>query len=228
MLADWYMPRKSICLSEAKLEFNLSKSMLVLDRQLILDSGICPDQWTMERSQAAQPFNAFKRKLISHISAQRQSQVILMTNADRMAQHRHNINNAMTDATQEAFCPVRERDLFSLGPQNMVMRELDLDYHGPLFSEICLEQPELWSIMGDQVSQEVQIKILTAVRQAHVSNLERLQVSDSKVRSLYSAGLGLINDGVESYRGYGQIQTALDVCQQSISAHTPYMTPPHC
>ena len=78
--------------------------------------------------------------------------MILMTNTDRMAQHCHNINNAMADTTQEAFCPVRERDLFSLGPQTMVMRELDPDYHGLLFPDICLEQPELRSIMGDQVS----------------------------------------------------------------------------
>ena len=75
-----------------------------------------------------------------------------MANADRLAHHCHNINNALADATQEAFCPVRERDLFSLGPQNMVMRELDPDYHGLLFPDICLEQPELQYIMGDQVS----------------------------------------------------------------------------
>ena len=135
----------------------------------------------MERSQAVQPFNAFKRKLISHISAHRQSQLIFMTNTDRMAQHRHNINNAMADATQEAFCPVRERDLFSLGPQTMVMRELDPDYHSLLFPDICLEQPELRSIMGDQVSQEVHSRILQAVRQMHVNNLWKLQISDSKI-----------------------------------------------
>ena len=40
----------------------------------------------------------------------------------------------------------------------------------------------------------------------------QLQLWDSKVRSLYSSSLGLVNDGVESYRGYGWIQTALDVC----------------
>ena len=71
MLADWYMPRKHMCLSEAKLKFSLSKNALVPDQQSILDSGIHPDQWTMDRSQAAQPFNAFKRQLISSISAQR-------------------------------------------------------------------------------------------------------------------------------------------------------------
>merc|ERR1712240_208346 len=70
--------------------------------------------------------------------------------------------------------------------------------------------------MGDQVSQEVQTNILQAVRQAHVNNLKRQRVWDSNIRSHCSAGLGLINDGVESYRRYGQIQTTLDVHQQSI------------
>ena len=76
----------------------------------------------------------------------------------------------MADAAPRAFHPVRERDLFSLGPQNTVMGELDSAYQDSLFPDICLEQPELQSIMGDQVSQEVQNRILTAVRQTHANN----------------------------------------------------------
>ena len=56
------------------------------------------------------------------------------------------------------------------------MGELDQNYQGLLFPDICLEQPELQSIMGDQVPQEVQAKILQAVRQAHVNNLKKLQL----------------------------------------------------
>merc|ERR1711873_64727 len=104
-----------------------------------------------------------------------------------MASHRHNVNNAMANADQAAFHPVRERDLFSLGSRNTVMGELNPDHQGLLFLDICLEQPELQSIMGDQAPQEVQAKILQAVRQTHVNNLEKLWVWDSKVRSLYSA-----------------------------------------
>ena len=107
------------------------------------------------------------------------------------------------------------------------MRELDPDYHGLLFPDICLEQPELWSIMGDQVSQEVCSMILQAVKQTHVNNLWKLQLWDSKIGRLYSAGAGLVNDRVESYRGYGRIQTALDVCQQSIMRRAgPFIKPP--
>ena len=135
MLANWYTPRRSSVLPEAKLNMCLGKLALVSDQQLILDSGISPDQWTLGRSQADQPFNAFKRQLIASISAQRQSQVVLMANADRMASHRHNVNNAMAKAAQGAFHPVRERDLFSLGSRNTVMEELNPYHQGLLFPE---------------------------------------------------------------------------------------------
>ena len=121
-----------------------------------------------------------------------------MANVDYLAGHRHQIEDAMADAAPGAFHPVRERDLFSLGPQNMVMGELDPNYQGSLFPDICLEQPELQSIMGDQVPQEVQTRILTAVRQTHANNLEKMQLWDSKVRSLYTAGSGILNEGVET------------------------------
>ena len=84
---------------EAKLNSCLGKLALVLDQQSILDSGIRPDQWTLERSQAAQPFNAFKWQLISSISAQRQSQLVLMANTDKLAPHCHNINNSIAETT---------------------------------------------------------------------------------------------------------------------------------
>ena len=75
-----------------------------------------------------------------------------------------------------------------------------------LFLDFCLEQPELQSIMGDQVSHEVQDRILMAVRQTHAKNLEKLELWDSKVRSLYSAASGLVNNWVVTLRGYGQIR----------------------
>ena len=64
-----------------------------------------------------------------------------------------------------------------------------------------------------------------AVRQAYSNNIQQVQQWDSKVRSLYSVALGLVNDRVESLRGYGQIQTALDVRQQSILRRAgPFVT----
>ena len=42
-----------------------------------------------------------------------------------------------------------------------------------------------------------------------------------------SAASGLVNDGVETLRGYGRIQTALDVCLQSIMRRAgPFYKPP--
>ena len=120
-----------------------------------------------------------------------------MANTDYLAGHRHQIEQATANATSQAFLLVRERDLFNLGSQPTIMGEFNPVYQGPLFPDFCLEQPELKSIMGDQVPQEVQAEILRAVRQTHVNNLEKLRAWDSKVRTLYLASLGLINDGVE-------------------------------
>ena len=72
-----------------------------------------------------------------------------MSNADYLAGHRHQIENAEADAAPQAFLPVRERDLFTLGPENTVMGEQDRACQGLLFPDICLEQPELQSIMED-------------------------------------------------------------------------------
>ena len=107
------------------------------------------------------------------------------------------------------------------------MGELYPAYQGPIFPDFCLEQLELESIMGDQVSQEVQSRILTVVRQAHLNNLQRVQQWDSKVRNLYTAASGLVNERVETLRGYRLIQTALGVCQQSILRRAgPFIKPP--
>merc|ERR1712163_1463 len=103
MHRDWFTPKRNTVWPEAKVNSSLSKLTLVLDQQSILDSGIRLDQWTLERSQAAQPFNAFKRQLISSIRAQRQSQVVLIANMDNLATHRHNIQDTMADAARGVF-----------------------------------------------------------------------------------------------------------------------------
>ena len=59
-----------------------------------------------------------------------------------------------------------------MGSQPTIMGELNPAYKGPIFPDFCLEEPELESIMGDQVSQDIQDRILTAVRQAHYNNLQ--------------------------------------------------------
>ena len=163
---------------------------LVPEQQSTVHSGIRLDQWALGRTQSAQPFKDLKRRLIRSIRLSRQASTVLMANTDYLAGHRHQIEQATADATPQAFLPVRERDLFNLGSQPTVMGELNPAYQGLLFPDICLKQPELESIMGDQVSQEVQTRTLMAVRQAHSNNLERVQLWDSKVKSLHSVALG--------------------------------------
>ena len=120
----------------------------------------------------------------------------------------------VTNAAQGAFLPVKERDLYSLGPQSTVLREFDPTYQGHVFPDFSLEEPDLESIMGELVPQKIQIMILTAARQSHTSNQEMVQLLDSKIRSLYTAASGLVNDRVETLRGFGRVQNALDICQQ--------------
>ena len=121
MLQDWFQPKRNSGLLEAKVKACLHNLALVPEQQSALDSGIRLDQWTLERSQAAQPFNILKRQLITSISSSRQASTVLMANADYLAGHCHQIENAVADAAPQAFYPVRERNLFTSDPQNTVM-----------------------------------------------------------------------------------------------------------
>ena len=95
-----------------------------------------------------------------------------MANTDYMADHRHKLDQALATAAQGAFLPVRKRDLFSLDPQPPVMRELDSTYQGLSFLDFSLEEPDLESIMEGLVLQEIQTRILVAVRQSYANNQE--------------------------------------------------------
>lgn len=69
--------------------------------------------------------------------------------------------------------------------------------------------PSWWTL-------DIQTRILTAFRQSHAINQQMVQLLDSKIRSLYTEACGLVNDRAETLRGYGRVQTALEVHQQSI------------
>ena len=58
----------------------------------------------------------------------------------------------------------------------------------------------------------MKVMILMAVKQSQANNQQMVQLWDSKAKSLYSGTAGLVNDGVETLRGFGRVQTALDVC----------------
>ena len=145
---------------ESKVNAKLHNLVLVPKQQSAVDSDICLDQWALGRTQSQQPFNDLKRQLISSISLSRQASTVFMANADLLVAHRHQIDQATADAAQQAFLPIRERDLFNLGSQPTVMGELNPAYQGPIFPDFCLEEPELESIMGEYVPQEIQVRIL--------------------------------------------------------------------
>ena len=61
MLQDWFQPKRNSVWPEAKFKVCLQNLVLVSEQQSAVDSGIRLDQWTLERSQVAQPFNALQR-----------------------------------------------------------------------------------------------------------------------------------------------------------------------
>ena len=60
--------------------------------------------------------------------------------------------------------------------------------------DFSLEEPDLESIMGDLVPQDIKIRVLIAARESHTRNQENVQTMNSKSRSLYTVASGLVND----------------------------------
>ena len=102
--------------------------------------------------------------MIYSLNASRQASTILLANTDQVADHCYKIDLALTNIAQGAFLPVRERDLFLLDPQPTVLRELDPSYQGPIFLDSSFEEPDLESIMGDSVPEDIKSRVLIAAR----------------------------------------------------------------
>ena len=124
------------------------------------------------------------KRLIYSINANCQTATILMANKDFIMGHRLEIKDAMAKADKGAFLPVRERDLFQLGPLSMVLPELDPAYQGLLFQDLRVEDPDLEAIMGDNISLEMKVMILTAVKESQANNQLIVQLIDTKAKSL--------------------------------------------
>ena len=122
MLRDWYQPVCGSVWSEHKVFERLRNLLLVPEQQSSLDSGVRVDQWVISNNRSQQPFNAMCKRLIYSINANPQASTILMANRDFIADHHLEIKQATATATQGAFLPVREKDLFQLDPQNTVIR----------------------------------------------------------------------------------------------------------
>ena len=104
-----------------------------------------------------------------------------MANGDQVAGHHHTIYQAPKYAANEAFCPVKKRDIYNLDPQDTLLGELNPNYQGLLFPVCSLESPDLESIMGDAVDPEVKQRIVSTVNQSLAINRDRVQVLDSTI-----------------------------------------------
>ena len=72
----------------------------------------------------------------------------LQTNTVLVADH-HHILYMQRQHSQGAFLPVKERDLYLLGPQPTVHEDLDPAYQSLVFQGSSLEEPDLGATIGD-------------------------------------------------------------------------------
>ena len=169
------------------------------------------------------------RHLITSIVASRQASVLLLTNADQMAEHRVAVDRIMADAHQGALLAPRERDSFNLeeSPLLLAMGDLNPCYSGLVFPGSEPEKPDLSSlIMDSTIPQEVRERIHLAVEMSHQENVRKVQALDQKFRGLYTTVSGLVNDSMEAIHGYGKVASALDIRQQVIVRRSgPFVKP---
>ena len=143
ILRSWYQPVCGSVWSEHKVFERLRNLSLVPEQQSSVHRGVRVNQGALSNSRSQQPFNAMCKRLIYSININDQAATILMPNGDFIVDHHLDIKQATATAAQGAFLPVRERDLFQLDPQNLVMPELDPAYQGLLFPELSLQDLDL-------------------------------------------------------------------------------------
>ena len=202
ILPDWYQLERNSVWAEQKVFDKLNILKLAPEQQSSVDSGIYIEQWALRRLMLQKPFNDLRRRLIYSLNPSCQASTILMDNADQVADYCHKFDQALTNKAQGAFLPIRERDLFLLDPQPTVLGELDPSYQGPIFPDSSsLEEPDLESIMGDSVPEDIKTRVLIAARKSYTRNQKKVQTLNSKSSSLYTVASGLVNDGEETLRG---------------------------
>ena len=161
--------------------------------------------------------------------AQRQASVLLLTNADQMAEHWFDMDRLMSDAHQGALLAPRERDSFSLEelPLPLAMGDLNPGYSGLVFPGSEPDKPDLSSLILDStIPMEVRERIHLAVEMSHQENVKRVKALDQKFRGLYTVASGLVNNSMEAVRGFGKVAAALDIRQQVIVRRSgPFIKP---
>ena len=88
-----------------------------------------------------------------------------------MIDHCINVDQALADASREAFRPAQERDLFNLGiPHKTLFGELKPDYRCLIFVDCDLEIHELESIIGNSIDPFVKERIPIRFKKSHDRN----------------------------------------------------------
>ena len=94
------------CCWNKKLFSKLNGLKLTPEQESLVDSSIWMDQWALGKTQPSQPFNILQRCLIASISAQRQANTVLLTNVDRMVDHKFNLHWVLATSHKPAFMPI--------------------------------------------------------------------------------------------------------------------------
>ena len=177
----------------------LNSLKLVGEQQAMLDARVRQDQWHLGRDQASQPFNSVLRRLITSIVAQRTASVLLLTNADQIAEHRFSMEGIMGDAQPGALLAPGNRDSFKMEdhPLPLAMGDLNPSYTGLLFPDTEPEKPDLSSLVED-LPEDVRERIRFMVEESHQGNLRKVQALDQRFRSLYTSTTGLVNNAMET------------------------------
>lgn len=88
--------------------------------------------------------------------------------------------------------------------------DLDLNHTCLLFSDSELQKPNLDSLLHN-VPEDIRARVNLAVEESHAKNYRRVRAMNSKLWSLYTIAVSLVNNGTEAIRSYGRVAYALDV-----------------
>ena len=171
LLQDWHQPEQEAVESE-----ELSIPGVVLEQQTKLDSGVGLDQH-LDQAQTPLLFNVMGR-LITPSVAQGLESSLQFTNHDQMAEHRFSMDGPMGDAHSGGLPVQGNRDNPSQGthPRPLAMGDFNPS-QGRLFPETVLEKLDLSSLVED-LPEDVRERILLAVEESHLRNIQRVQALD--------------------------------------------------
>ena len=150
---------------------------LVSEQQTELDSGVGLDQQYLSMDQTPPLFNVMGRLITPNV-IQRLESGLQFTKSDQMAEHQFSMDGTMGDA-QSGGLPVpggRDTPILGAHPWPLAMGDLNPS-QGRMFPETVLEKLDLSSLVED-LPEDVRERILLAVEESHLRNIQRVQALD--------------------------------------------------